>query len=160
MYAIALIESAVRRRINQSRVAHLATADEGSQPSLVPICFVLIGSTVYHALDGKPKRADVMSLSRVRNLRANPKAVVLVDHYQEDWEGLWWISLVGQARVLTEGTELRRALTGLRRKYPQYRDGWPLDPGAPVIALDVRRLRHWQSSSPGRRPADRPGPGA
>jgi hypothetical protein len=95
-----------------------------------------------------------------RVVLANPKAVILVDHYQEDWRRIWWVSLAGEARVLTQGPELARALAALRRKYPQYRDGWPLDRGAPVIALDVRRLRHWRSSSPGRRRADRPDPGA
>jgi PPOX class probable F420-dependent enzyme len=159
MYGIALIEPAHRRIINRSRVAHFATAD-GWQPSLVPICFVLIGSTVYQALDGKPKRGDVMSLRRVRNVGANPNAVLLVDHYEEDWRRLWWVSLAGEARVLTRGPELARALAALRRKYPQYRDGWPLDRSAPVIALDVRRLRHWRSSSPGRRRAARSDPGA
>ncbi len=121
---------------------------------------MLIGSTVYHALDGKPKQQGVMSLRRVRNVLANPKAVVLIDHFEEDWRRLWWVNLGGEARVLTDGPELAQALLALRKKYSQYREGWPLESGAPVIALDVGRLRYWRSSSRGRRRAGRPGPGA
>ena len=116
----------------------------------MPICFALIGATVYHAIDAKPKRADPMSLGRVRNLKANPDAVVLVDHYEADWRRLWWVSLSGEARVLTSGREQQRALNALRMKYPEYREGWPLSSQAPVIALDVRQLRYWRSSSAGR----------
>ncbi len=91
---------------------------------------------------------------------ANPTAVMLVDHYEEDWHGLWWVLLRGQARVLHDGVEHRRALAALRRKYPQYREGWPLDGGALVIALDAVTLRRWRSNSPGRRRAVRPDPPA
>jgi PPOX class probable F420-dependent enzyme len=126
----------------------------------VPICFVLLRSTVYHAIDSKSKQAEVMRLRRVRNVLANPQAMVLVDHYEEDWRRLWWIMLRGEARLLLSGDEQSRALLALKKKYPQYRDGWVLDRSAPVIALDVRRLQYWQSSSAGRRPGARPDPGA
>jgi PPOX class probable F420-dependent enzyme len=101
-----------------------------------------------------------MNLRRVRNVLANPRAVVLIDHYEEDWRQLWWLTLVGDARVLREGPELARALLALRKKYPQYREGWPLESAAPVIALDVRRLQHWRSSSPDRHRGSRLDPGA
>ena len=127
---------------------------------MVPVCFVLIGSAVYHAIDRKPKQQGAVALRRVRNVRANPDTVLLVDHYDERWRRLWWVMLRGDSRVLVEGAEHRRALAALRRKYEQYREEWPLDPGALVIALDVRRLRYWQSSSAVRRRADRPGPAA
>jgi PPOX class probable F420-dependent enzyme len=126
----------------------------------VPICFVLLGSTVYHAIDGKPKQADIMRLGRVRNLLANPQAMVVVDHYEEDWRRLWWMMLGGEARLLLAGDEQSLAVAALKKKYPQYRDGWPLGGDAPVIALDVARLRYWQSSSPAHRPGAHQDPGA
>ncbi|MEO6796338.1 MAG: TIGR03668 family PPOX class F420-dependent oxidoreductase [Candidatus Dormibacter sp.] len=153
------IDAAVRRKITRARLGHFATSD-GSSPSVVPVCFVLIGSAAYHAIDHKPKRHGPAALRRVRNVQANPNAVLLIDHYDERWQRLWWVTLRGASRLLQEGAEHRQALVALRRKYPQYREEWPLDPGALVIALDVRRLRYWQSSSPVRRRARRPGPGA
>jgi PPOX class probable F420-dependent enzyme len=112
-------------------------------PALVPVCFVLLGDTLYHAIDAKPKSVDPLKLRRVRNVRANPNAALLVDHYEDDWRRLWFVLFEGRARVLLGGTEQRRALAALRRKYQQYRTTLPLTPDAPVIALDVERLRHW-----------------
>jgi PPOX class probable F420-dependent enzyme len=145
---IAVIDAGLRRRIGQARVGHLATSD-GVTPALVPVCFVLLGETVYHAIDGKPKSTQPSQLRRVKNLRANPRAALLVDHYVEDWPRLWYVLLRGEARLVDKGPEQRRAIVALRKKYPQYRTTVPLPADALVIALDVRRLWHWRASSPG-----------
>ena len=155
--AIDLIDAGLRRRIARARVGHLATSD-GLTPSVVPVCFVLLGETLYQALDGKPKSAAPAQLRRVKNVRANPRAALLIDHYVEDWRRLWYVLLRGRARVLKRGAEQRRAITALKRKYPQYRSSVPLAADAMVIAIDVSRLRHWRASSPGRRRAGHPGP--
>ena len=141
-----MIDAGLRRRINRARVGHLATSD-GSTPSVVPVCFVLVGETLYQAIDGKPKSVDPGQLRRVRNVRANPRAALLIDHYVEDWRRLWYVLLRGRARIVDRGPEQQRAIVALRRKYPQYRTSVPLAPDALVIAIDVRRLRHWRVSS-------------
>ena len=115
----------------------------------MPVCFVLIEDTLYHAIDAKPKSRDPRRLQRVLNMRANPNAALLVDHYEEDWRRLWYALFRGKARLISKGAEHQRAIRALRRKYPQYRTTVPLDAGALVIAIDVRRLSHWPSSSPG-----------
>jgi PPOX class probable F420-dependent enzyme len=148
----------LRRRITRARVGHLATSD-GTRPSVVPVCFVLVGDCVYQAIDAKPKSVAPHRLRRVKNIQANPTAALLVDHYLEDWRRLWWVLLHGRARLVTHGPEQERAIKSLRRKYVQYRTTTPLMSNALVIALDVRRLRHWQANRPirrgeaGRRPA-------
>ncbi len=144
-----MIDAGLRRRINRARVGHLATSD-GDTPSVVPVCFVLVGETLYQAIDGKPKSVDPGQLRRVRNVRANPRAALLIDHYVEDWRQLWYVLLRGKARIIDHGAEQQRAVTALRKKYPQYRTTLPLAPDALVIAIDVRRLRHWRASSPRR----------
>ena len=143
-----MIDAGLRRRITRARVGHLATSD-GSTASVVPVCFVLIGETVYQAIDGKQKSVNPGHLRRVRNVRANPRASLLIDHYVEDWRRLWYVLLRGRARVIEHGAEHQRAITALRKKYPQYRTTVPLAPDALVIAIDVARLRHWRASSPG-----------
>jgi PPOX class probable F420-dependent enzyme len=145
-----LIDPGLRRRLTRARVGHLATSD-GTRPTVVPVCFVLLGDTLYHAIDAKPKSVASGRLRRVKNVRANPTAALLIDHYVEDWRRLWWVLLHGRARLVEQGPEHRRAITALRRKYPQYRTTTPLAADALVIALDVRRLRHWQASHPARR---------
>jgi len=152
---IAVIEAGLRRRIARARVGHLATSD-GVTPSVVPVCFVLLGETVYQAIDGKPKSVDPGQLRRVKNVRTNPWAALLIDHYVEDWRRLWWVLLHGRARIIDHGPEQEHAIVALRKKYPQYRSSVPLAPDALVIAIDLRRIRHWRSASPGR---DRARPG-
>jgi PPOX class probable F420-dependent enzyme len=148
---IAVIDAGWRRRIRRARVGHFATSD-GRTPSVVPVCFVLLGETLYQAIDAKPKSVNPTQLRRVKNVRANPQAALLIDHYVEDWRKLWYVLLRGRARIVDAGPEQRRAIVALRRKYPQYRTTLPLDADAMVIAIDVRRLRHWQASyrGPGR----------
>ena len=140
----------MRRRIARARVGHLATSD-GLTPAVVPVCFVLLGETLYHAIDGKPKSAPPGQLRRVKNVQANPRATLLIDHYGEDWRRLWYVLLGGKARLVHAGPERQRAIGALRKKYPQYRTTVPLPADALVIAIDVGRLRHWRASSPGRR---------
>jgi PPOX class probable F420-dependent enzyme len=142
---IAVIDAGLRRRIARARVAHLATSD-GLTPALVPVCFVLLGQTLYHAIDGKRKSAAAGQLRRVKNVRANPRAALLIDHYVEDWRRLWYVLLRGRARVLERGPEHERAIIALKKKYPQYRASVPLAADALVIAIDVRRLRRWRAS--------------
>jgi PPOX class probable F420-dependent enzyme len=125
-------------RLNAARVARLATTDPDGRPHLVPIVFALDGDTLYTAVDRKPKRSS--KLRRIENARARPDVTVLVDHYEENWDGLWWIRLRGRARVLDDGEEHDHALALLQEKYPQYRAE---PPEGPVLAVDVTEVREW-----------------
>jgi PPOX class probable F420-dependent enzyme len=147
---ITVIEPGLRRRIARARVGHLATTD-GTKPAVVPVCFVLLGDTAYQAIDAKPKSVAPRRLRRVKNILTNPEAALLIDQYLENWRRLWWVLIHGRARLVVAGPEQQRAITALKRKYPQYRTTTPLAPDALVIALDVRRLRHWRASQRGRR---------
>jgi PPOX class probable F420-dependent enzyme len=125
-------------RLNAARVARLATTDPDGRPHLVPVVFALDGDTLYTAVDRKPKRSS--KLRRIENARARPDVTVLVDHYEENWDGLWWIRLRGRARVLDDGEEHDHALALLQEKYPQYRAE---PPEGPVLAIDVTEVREW-----------------
>ena len=129
-------------RLAAARVARLATTDPDGRPHLVPIVFALEGETLYSAVDRKPKRSQ--KLRRIENARARPEVTILVDHYEEDWERLWWIRLRGRARVLDDGEERERGLELLREKYPQYRAE---PPDGPVLAVDVTEVREWTSDT-------------
>lgn len=145
-----MITAAVRARVAAMRVAHLATADE-DEPALVPICFVLQGDRVYTAIDAKPKSVPPERLRRVRHMRANPRAAILADHYEEDWSRLWFVLLEGSVRLLEGGAEHDRAIAALRRKYGQYRATLLAD-DALVIAVDVAAWRYWRAAADPRPP--------
>jgi PPOX class probable F420-dependent enzyme len=133
-------EARARALLSGERVARFGTVAPGGQPHLVPICFVLAGAVIYHAVDHKPKATR--RLARLANLAADPRATVLADHYEEDWSALWWVRADGRARVLEDVTtrEVARALDLLAERYAQYREHRP---AGPVIALDVERLTGW-----------------
>jgi PPOX class probable F420-dependent enzyme len=127
-------------RLTSARVARLATTDPDGRPHLVPIVFAVEGDTLYSAVDRKPKRST--TLRRIENARTRPEVTILVDHYDEDWQQLWWIRVRGRARVLDEGDERARALELLQAKYPQYRSE---PPDGPVLAVDVSDVRSWRA---------------
>jgi PPOX class probable F420-dependent enzyme len=133
----------LRDRVTRERVARLATTDPDGRPHLVPIVFVLLGDTLYTAVDEKPKRSR--TLRRIENARERPEVTVLVDHYEDDWTQLWWVRLRGRSRVLDEGDEAARALAALTAKYEQYRE---TPPGLPVLAVDLVDWRGWSASRP------------
>jgi PPOX class probable F420-dependent enzyme len=121
-----------------ARVARLATITPAGRPHVVPCCFSLDGTLAYTAIDNvKPK--STVALRRLDNIRANPAASLLVDHYSDDWSELWWIRADGVARIDDAN---QRALDLLCAKYEQYRLQPP--PG-PFITIEIRSWASWPS---------------
>jgi len=131
-------ESVIPLRVEDARIGRLATVSGDGRPHVVPCCFAVVGRVLYSAVDAKPKSS--LALKRLSNIRANPSAALIVDHYEEDWSALWWVRLDGTARVVESASERQGALERLAAKYPQYRATVP--PG-PVIAIDVQTWRCW-----------------
>ena len=128
-----------RARFAAARVARLATAGADGRPHLVPVCFAVDGDTVYSAVDEvKPKATT--RLRRLANVAENPAVSLLVDHYDDDWNALWWVRADGHARVLPEAPEAVALLAG---RYAQYRAA---PPRGPVLAVDVERWSGWSAS--------------
>jgi PPOX class probable F420-dependent enzyme len=110
------------------------------------VCFVFDGTYLYSAIDRKPKRVAVPNLRRLRNLRENPRARLLLDHYDEDWTRLRYVLLACRAEILEAGPDHERALTLLREKYPQYRSMAGFGQG-PVIRLIPERVTSWHGGA-------------
>ncbi|MEA2307245.1 MAG: hypothetical protein QOH43_4525 [Solirubrobacteraceae bacterium] len=133
-----------RRLLAAARVARFATLATDGRPHLVPVCFVVAGDVVYHAVDHKPKATR--RLARLAHLDADPRAALLADHYDDaDWSALWWVRADGRARVLDDAgaPEAAGALDLLAGRYSQYRERRP---AGPVVALDVERLTSWSAA--------------
>jgi PPOX class probable F420-dependent enzyme len=129
------------RRLAAARVGHLATADRGGLPHVVPLAFAVMGETVYWTVDRKPKRTR--NLKRLQNIRENPNVQLVADHYEEDWTRLWWVRVTGHARIVEDDDEDGRALDALAQKYPQYRTD---PPSGPVVAIDLTRVIAWEGA--------------
>jgi PPOX class probable F420-dependent enzyme len=131
----------MRRRVSASRVGHLATIGPGGRPHIVPITFALDGDHLFFAVDAKPKRT--LDLQRVRNIDAKPAVSVLVDHYEDDWDRLWWVRIDGTARVLTDDAGIQQALDLLAARYVRYRGRRP---AGPVVVVSIDRMSGWSAS--------------
>ncbi|MBI4840759.1 MAG: TIGR03668 family PPOX class F420-dependent oxidoreductase [candidate division NC10 bacterium] len=136
-----------RAFLHRARVARLASASAEGEPHVIPVCFVFDGTCLYSAIDSKPKRVAIPRLRRLQNLQANPRASLVVDHYEEDWARLRYILVTGRAEILEAGPDRDRALALLREKYPQYRAMADFGQG-PVIRLIPDRVRSWRGGSP------------
>ena len=133
-------EREMRHRIKTAMVARLATVGPDGRPHIVPITFAPADGSLYFAVDQKPKRTR--NLQRVRNIVANPGVSVLVDHYEDDWSGLWWVRVDGTARILEEGPEFEQAISLLTARYEQYRSNRP---AGPVVEIKVERMTGWSA---------------
>jgi PPOX class probable F420-dependent enzyme len=126
--------------MDMESVARFASVGDDGSPHIVPICFALEGETLYFAIDFKPKRT--INLKRLRNVAAHPAVSVLVDHYEADWDRLWWVRLDGTARIVTEPGEVERALNLLAQRYEQYRK---TRPAGPVVAVTIEHISGWSA---------------
>jgi len=129
--------------LREARVGRLATAGAEGQPHVIPVCFVFDGRSIYSPIDEKPKRSSPRGLRRIRNIKANPRVALVVDHYSEDWRQLRYVLVMGSAELLEAGTEHARAIALLREKYPQYR---PMRlEERPVIKITPGRVVAWEA---------------
>ncbi len=131
----------MRRRVAASFVAHLATSGEDGRPHIVPICFALDSQSLYFAVDFKPKRTT--DLKRLRNIAAHPAVSILVDHYEDDWDKLWWVRMDGNARSIKDAYEVQKAVDLLALRYGQYRGRKIV---GPVVAVSIERMSGWSAS--------------
>ncbi|MEU9851389.1 TIGR03668 family PPOX class F420-dependent oxidoreductase [Streptomyces sp. NPDC047985] len=140
----ALTSVEARELFAAARVARLATADTAARPHLVPVVFALDGDAVVLAVDHKPKRTT--RLKRLANITANPSVCLLADHYEDDWDRLWWVRGDGEACVLPppdRSAEAARRVGVLAAKYPQYA---ARPPEGPVIVVAAMRWSGWRAS--------------
>ena len=97
----------------------LATLNGTRGADLVPACFAIEDGWLAIPIDAvKPKGST--ALGRIRNLERDPRASLLVEHWNpDDWSSLWWVRLLllrEEAPVDVQG----RLEAGLRRRYRQY----------------------------------------
>jgi PPOX class probable F420-dependent enzyme len=129
------------RRLTGARVARLATRNPTGAVDLVPFTFAALDErTLVSAVDHKPKRTT--QLQRLDNIRAHPDVTVLADHYEEDWDALWWVRARGEAAVLDEPSDAH--LQALAAKYEQYR---AQPPAGPAVVITVTELRGWSATA-------------
>ncbi|MEX2322457.1 MAG: TIGR03668 family PPOX class F420-dependent oxidoreductase [Acidimicrobiia bacterium] len=136
-----LSRGAALARFAAAPVASLATTRPTGEPHIVPVTFIVGGDTAYTMVDAKPKTTT--ALQRLANIAANRAVSMLAHHYEDDWTGLWWVRVDGEA-VISEDPEVMAALRRpFGEKYPQYRDQ---PPGGPAIVIGITDVTWWDWS--------------
>jgi PPOX class probable F420-dependent enzyme len=145
-----------RARLTSARVARLATVSAAGEPHLVPVTFAVIDreaasgnpradgradELIVFAVDHKPKSTS--ALRRLDNIAANPRVTFLVDHYDDDWDRLWWVRADAIAAAI-DGDDRLRAIAALQVKYPQYE---LVAPHGVVVGGAVHRWSGWRSTA-------------
>ena len=131
-----------RRRFAGGRVASLATLRADGSVSLVPIVFTVLGDDrIVSIVDPKPKRTRI--LARLRHIARDPRVALLVEHYEDDWDLLWWARAEGVARIVATGPDCDEVVDALRARYPQYEtlDG----PFGDAVVVAVTRWSGWSA---------------
>lgn len=136
-----LTEDDALARLRAHDHAILCTSHPERGIDAVPVCFAVNGNDVGVPIDSvKPKASS--RLQRERNLERDPRATLLVEHWDPvDWTQLWWV----RANLICEPDTADRAaaLSGLLAdRYPQYRD----QPFVRVLVLQIVGVSGWAAS--------------
>jgi hypothetical protein len=137
------------RLADDEALARLAVHDHGILCTVhpdrgvdaVPVAFAIDGEFAGIPIDlVKPKSS--LRLQRERNLDADPRATLLVEHWDaDDWSQLWWV----RAELRWKGPDHERT-AGLARlladRYPQYRD----QPFARVLVFRIVGVGGWAAA--------------
>ena len=135
-----------RRFLAAARRGFLATADGAGRPAAVPVCFAFVEEAIVTPLDEKPKETTPTDLRRVRDIEANPRVALVVDHYEADWSRLGWVQVRGTATLLEPGDDQHAAgVVALREKYDQYAEH-ALDE-RPLVRIRPGHVVSWGSLS-------------
>jgi hypothetical protein len=130
-----------RQLLEGSEHGTLATLHPDRGVDAVPACFAVAGDDLAIPVDlVKPKSS--VQLTRIDNLDADPRAVLLCDHWDaDDWSLLWWVRAWLERRPV-DVAQRARFESQLRDKYAQYVD----QPFADLLVFRITGLSGWSAS--------------
>lgn len=90
----------------------------------------------------KPKASS--RLQRERNLEADPRATLLIEHWDaDDWSQLWWVRAELLWQPDSDADRAAALAAGLASRYPQYHD----QPFFHVLVLRITGLAGWSGEA-------------
>jgi Pyridoxamine 5'-phosphate oxidase len=90
----------------------------------------------------KPKAS--LRLQRERNLEADPRATLLVEHWDgDDWSLLWWVRAELRWQGDADAAREAELADGLSERYPQYQG----QPFARVLVLRIVSVTGWAAAT-------------
>ncbi len=131
------MEVDIKTKINNARVARLATVDLERMPHIIPVVFVL---------DNDHNRYFIPI---DENIQENSNVALLIDEYNEDWTKLYFIMIRGKGSILggkklehNETSLIKKAHSLLNHKYNQYQK---TNIGKYVIMMIPQKVTVWNN---------------
>lgn len=107
----------------------------------VPCVYAVADGFVGVPIDTVKAKAS-SRLQRERNLEADPRAALLVEHWdRDDWSRLWWVR--AQLRSQDRDDQAAALAARLVERYPQYRER----PFTRVLVLRIVRVTGWSAAA-------------
>ena len=142
-----LAEDEARARLAARDHGILCTVHAERGVDAVPVAYVVDDDGYVGVPVDRVKPKSSSRLQRERNLEADPRATLLVEHWDpRDWSRLWWV----RAELRWQGdADVGRAAalaTLLAGRYPQYRD----QPFDRVLVLRIVGVGGWAATDQAR----------
>ena len=141
--AMRLADHEARARLESHDHGILCTVHAERGVDAVPVAYAVDDDGYVGVPIDRVKPKASLRLQRERNLEADPRATLLVEHWdRSDWSRLWWVR--AELRWQGEGAPDRAAALAARlaRRYPQYHD----QPFARVLVLHIADVVGWAAS--------------
>ena len=137
-----LAEDEARRRLASHDHGVLGTLHAERGVDAVPVVYAVVDDHVGVPIDRvKPKLSG--RLQRERNLAQDPRAILLIEHWDRDeWSRLWWVR--AELHWHTTDPEQRTAALGaqLAERFAQYRD----QPFKRLLLLQIVSVTGWAAA--------------
>ena len=139
-----LAENEARARLTALDHGILCTVHAERGVDAVPVAYVVDDDGYVGVPVDRVKPKASFRLQRERNLEMDPRATLLIEHWERgDWSRLWWVR--AELRWQGDAAADRAAALAARLagRYPQYRD----QPFDRVLVLRIVGVAGWSARS-------------
>jgi PPOX class probable F420-dependent enzyme len=140
-----LVEEQARARLVAADHGVLCTVHQVRGVDAVPVVFAVDEEDHLAVPIDRVKPKSSSRLQRERNLDADPRATLLVEHWdRDDWTRLWWVRAELRRVAVPEPARLAQLAARLAGRYPQYHD----QPFTGLLVLRIVGVTGWAAGEP------------
>ena len=139
-----LDEDGARARLAAHDHGILCTVHAERGVDAVPVVYVVDDESYVGVPVDRVKPKASSRLQRERNLEADPRATLLVEHWdREDWSRLWWVRVELRWQGDADAGRAATLAARLAERYPQYRD----QPFDRVLVMRIVGVTGWAAGA-------------
>ena len=137
-----LAEDEARSRLESHDHGVLCTVHPRRGVDAVPVVYAVVDGRVGVPVDRvKPKAGGL--LQRERNLAQDPRAVLLIEHWDhEEWSRLWWVRAELRGHIAASEQQSVAVARQLAGRFIQYRD----QPFDRLVLLQIVGVTGWAAA--------------